>query len=165
MFGGQRKETLRRFWICLKGGFWNVEPLINHRIPFDDAPRAYSILAEEKNTLGIILNYEMRRGSAPTRTFSLKKNVPLLFQRLNCLVLDSLRRKLCIQNANSCLQKSRSKITYHFLQWGTNASIHGRRNDFENATSDTERLLENSKINTVAIATRHTLCKICCSGS
>ena len=150
------KRNFEAILDLFEGGFLNVEPLINHRIPFDDAPRAYSILAEEKNTLGIILNYEMSEGSAPTRTFSLKKNVPLSFSKtelpsVGFIGAGNYASRMLIP----AFKKAGARLHTISSSGGTNASIHGRRNDFENATSDTERLLENSEINTVAIATRH----------
>ncbi len=36
----------------------NVEPLISHRIPFEEAPRAYELLSSNKAALGIMLTYQ-----------------------------------------------------------------------------------------------------------
>lgn len=150
------KRNFEAILDLFEGGFLNVESLINHRIPIEDAPRAYSILAEEKNTLGIILNYKMNEGSEPTRTFPLKKNVPLSFSKtelpsVGFIGAGNYASRMLIP----AFKKAGARLHTISSSGGTNAAIHGRKNGFEYATSDTDELLVNSEIDVVAIATRH----------
>ena len=48
-------------------GRLNVKPLISHRIPFDQAEKAYAVLGEKEPSLGILLQYpETQNKSADT---------------------------------------------------------------------------------------------------
>ena len=159
------KRNFEAILDLFEGGFLNVEPLINHRIPFDDAPRAYSILAEEKNTLGIILNYEMSEGSAPTRTFSLKKNVPLSFSKTELPSVGFIGAGNMHPESNSCLQKSRTRLH-------TISSVGGRMHQFMvvEMILKMQLLIPNgywrilNKHSSYCNKAQHS-CKICCSGS
>jgi predicted dehydrogenase len=141
-----------------EGGFLNVEPLINHRIPFDDATRAYSILSEEKNTLGIILNYDSNKELMSKRTFPLRYNEcissPLATvdnPGVGFIGAGNYASRILIPAFK------RAGVRLHTIasNGGTNASIHGRKNGFEYATSNTDELLAHPDINTIVIATRH----------
>ena len=139
-------------------GSLDVAPLINHRVPFDDATRAYSILSEEKNTLGIILNYDSDKELMFKRTF------PLRYNECNSSPLATVDNpSVGFIGAGNYASRilipafKRAGVRLHTIasNGGTNASIHGRKNGFEYATSNTDELLAHPDINTIVIATRH----------
>jgi predicted dehydrogenase/threonine dehydrogenase-like Zn-dependent dehydrogenase len=150
------KRNFEAILDLFEGGSLNVEPLINHRIPFDDAPRAYSILSEEKNTLGIILNYDSSEDTVATRTFCLKSKASVPFStteppKIGFIGAGNYASRILIP----AFKKAGARLHTISSSGGTNAAIHGRKNGFEYATSDTDELLANSEIDVVAIATRH----------
>lgn len=139
-------------------GSLNVAPLINHRVPFEDASRAYGLLSEEKNALGIILNYNSDKELISKRTF------PLMFNDCNSSLLATVDNpSIGFVGAGNyatrvlipAFKKAGARLHTISSSGGTNAAIHGRKNGFRNATSDTEKLLTNTEINSVAIVTRH----------
>lgn len=150
------KRNFEAILDLFEGGFLNVAPLINHRIPFEDASRAYSVLAEEKNALGIILNYGSSEDTVTTRTFCLKNNDSVPFStskspNVGFIGAGNYASRMLIP----AFKKAGARLHTISSSGGTNAAIHGRRNGFEYATSDTDELLANSEIDVVAIATRH----------
>lgn len=150
------KRNFEAILDLFEGGFLNVAPLINHRIPFEDASRAYSVLAEEKNALGIILNYGSSEDTVATRTFCLKNNYSFPFSTskspsVGFIGAGNYASRILIP----AFKKAGVRLHTIASNGGTNASIHGRKNGFEYATSNTDELLAHPDINTVVIATRH----------
>ena len=59
-FGFVRWTAQRNFEAVLQlmaDGKLDVKPLISHRVPIEEAPRAYQLLTEDKSALGILLTY------------------------------------------------------------------------------------------------------------
>lgn len=152
------KRNFEAILDLLASGSLNVDPLINHRVPFDDATRAYGLLSEEKEILGIILEYKNLKSSPNAQTIHLEKKEQNLEHRK---ILDSpvvgfigagnYASRILIP----AFKKAGARLHTISSSGGTNAAIHGRRNGFENASSDTEQLLANPEVNTIAIVTRH----------
>ena len=139
-------------------GSLDVAPLINHRVPFDDASRAYGLLSEEKETLAIILEYKNSTESLDGETLSLKgneQNSSSLKKFDNPAVGFIGAGNYASRMLIPAFKKAGARLHTISSSGGTNAAIHGRKNGFENATSDTEKLLANPEINSVAIVTRH----------
>lgn len=137
----------------LCSGSLDVEPLISHRIPFEQAPRAYDLLTSDAAALGIMLTYghdvsarhtsdvvlgnaRVERSGAPVVGFIGAGNYA------SRMLIPSFK------SAGATLQTISSA-------GGTNAVLHGRQLGFAEATSDTEALILSETINTVAIVTRH----------
>jgi predicted dehydrogenase/threonine dehydrogenase-like Zn-dependent dehydrogenase len=139
-------------------GSLNVAPLINHRVLFDDASRAYGLLSEEKETLAIILEYKNLTESLGGETLSLRENVQNLssLKKFDNPVVGFIGAgNYASRMLIPAFKKAGARLHTISSSGGTNAAIHGRKNGFENATSDTEKLLANPEINSVAIVTRH----------
>jgi predicted dehydrogenase len=49
----------------MASGQLDVEPLITHRFPFEEAPRAYDVLVKDRTALGIVLQYGEQAAPAP----------------------------------------------------------------------------------------------------
>ncbi len=58
----------------LAAGRLDVEPLISHRVPQVEAPRAYQLLTEEPQALGIVLTYPSANGLMLRRTVTVASN-------------------------------------------------------------------------------------------
>ncbi|SIT13875.1 Predicted dehydrogenase [Roseivivax lentus] len=137
----------------LAAGALDVEPLISHRIPFEEAPRAYEVLSTDKTALGIVLTYDH---AIPERHVQSLQLVPGTHEAsgraaVGFVGAGNYASRMLIpafKAAGATLQSISSA-------GGTNAVIHGRKSGFYEATSDTDGLISDPKINAIAIVTRH----------
>lgn len=137
----------------LASGAIDVAPLISHRVPLDDAPRAYQLLSTDKAALGILLTYGHAAEPRHLRSVTLAE-MPV-----------AASGKAVVGFVGAGNYASRMLIpafkaagaTLHSIAsaGGTNAVVHGRRTGFARATSDTDGLIATPEINAVAIVTRH----------
>lgn len=139
----------------LASGALDVTPLVSHRIPFVDAPKAYELLTTDKSALGIVLTYDHGVESRHTSTVALSTlaEEPISSERsiVGFVGAGNYASRMLIpafKSAGAVLHTIASA-------GGTNALVQGRRAGFANATSDTDALIANPEINTVAIVTRH----------
>ena len=138
----------------MDSGALDVAPLISHRIPFEEAPRAYDLLTSDKSALGIILTYQHEVAPRHIRTVALSApaSTPAMGKPvLGVVGAGNYATRMLIpafKTAGAVLHSISSA-------GGTNAVVHGRRAGFAHATSDTDALIGNPAINTVAIVTRH----------
>lgn len=137
----------------LASGALDVAPLISHRVPFDDAPRAYQLLSTDKAALGILLTYDHPTEPRHMRSVALT-TMPVTAQGkavLGCVGAGNYASRMLIPAFKS------SGAVLHTISsaGGTNAVVHGRSAGFAQATSDTDALIADHRINAVAIVTRH----------
>lgn len=148
-----QKRNFEAVLDLLASGALNVAPLISHRVPFDEAPRAYQLLSTDKTALGILLTYGHASEPRHLRSVSLKETP----------VSSSAKAVFGFIGAGNYASRvliPAFKASGAFLHTiastgGTNAVVHGRRTGFANATSDTEALIADPDISAVAIVTRH----------
>lgn len=137
----------------LASGTLNVAPLISHRVPFIEAPRAYDLLSTDKAALGILLTYGHDVAQRHLRSVSLTPTAAPMAGKavVGFLGAGNYASRMLIPAFKS------AGATLHSIAsaGGTNAVLHGRRAGFAQATSDTDAVIANPDINTVAIATRH----------
>jgi predicted dehydrogenase len=137
----------------LASGALNVAPLISHRVPFEQAPRAYELLTTDEAALGILLTYRHAVEPRHLRTVALKaKSVEASGKAVVGFVgAGNYASRMLIPAFKA------AGATLHSIAsaGGTNAVVHGRRTGFAEATSDTDGLIANSEINAAAIVTRH----------
>ena len=155
-FGFVRWTAQRNFEAVLDmlaTGVLDVAPLISHRVPFEEAPRAYELLTADEAALGILLTYDHATERRHVRSVSLT----------NTHVGAAGRSVVGFVGAGNYASRilipafKASGATLHSIasSGGTNAVVHGRRTGFAQATSDADGLLANPDINAVAIVTRH----------
>ena len=128
------------------------------RVPFHESLKAYQLLSNDKGTLGILLTYEH---AIETRhnpnTFLRKSTAPSSGKAVVGFVgAGNYASRVLIPafQASGAILHSIASIS------GTNAVLSGRRNKFTNATSDTDGLIVNPDINTVASVTRHIVMRL-----
>ena len=133
-------------------GSLNVTPLITNRFEFENAPKAYDALTEDKSGLGILLKYnsavEMR----------LEKKVilrPITIDAKNAVVGFIGAGNYASRILIPAFKKASAQLHTIVTSGGINGVIHGEKTGFAEASTDLDALLNNSDINTVAIATRH----------
>lgn len=137
----------------LAAGALDVAALISHRVPFDEAPRAYEILSTDKAALGILLTYGHETEARHLHSVPLTETpVPNAGKAIVSFIgAGNYASRILIPAFKA------SGATLHSIAsaGGTNAVVHGRRAGITQATSDTEGLIADPIINTVVIVTRH----------
>lgn len=136
----------------MAAGTLNVEPLITQRFEFEDAPKAYDALTEDKSGLGLLLKY-----NSPVET-RLKKRVvlrPISIEPKNAVVGFIGAGNYASRILIPAFKKASSQLHTIVTSGGINGVIHGEKTGFAEASTDLDGLLNNKDINTVAIATRH----------
>lgn len=137
----------------LAAGSLDVGPLISHRVPFVEAPRAYQLLSKDKAALGILLTYGHATEPRHVRSVALA-DAPVAASGaavVGFVGAGNYASRMLIPAFKA------SGATLHSIAsaGGTNSVVHGRRAGFVQATSDTDGLIANPEINAVAIVTRH----------
>ena len=146
----------------------NTQPLVTHRFPIDDAPKAYDLIAGEtsEHSLGIILTYSGT--SDLERSVSLRQTNIASLQKMQTLVSFVKLQRIGLGvigaggYANGELLPALKRIKKIDLigissAGGLSARASGDRFGFSYCTTDTQRLLSDSSIDLVAILTRHHL--------
>lgn len=133
-------------------GTLNVEPLITQRFQFEDAPKAYDALTEDKSGLGLLLKY-----TSPVESRLEKRVVlrPISIEPKNAVVGFIGAGNYASRILIPAFKKASSQLHTIVTSGGINGVIHGEKTGFSEASTDIEALLNNKDINTVAIATRH----------
>jgi predicted dehydrogenase len=138
----------------LADGKLNVKPLITHRFPIEQAPEAYEIITGKKKVpfLGVILTYDEEPAPADRRIEFRPVNSQPAEVRLGVIGAGLF--------ANATLLPALKKVKDIELvgiasAGGLHAQHSGKKFGFAYAASDENQILEDPRINTVAILTRH----------
>jgi hypothetical protein len=158
-FGFVRWTEQRNFEAVLQmmaDGRINVEPLISHRVPLAEAQRAYQLLTDDPQALGILLTYpEETSRICGARCLSRPAGLPRL--RLGptavCGVIGA--GNFASRVLLPALAKTEARLHTIASGGGTSAAIAARKFSFAQATSDTAALLQDEAVNTLFILTRH----------
>jgi len=137
----------------MAGGQLNVKPLITHRFKFENASDAYELLTSDKSALGILLQFESESNSRHAKTVKLnaitnyEPNEPVV----GFVGAGNYASRMLIPAFKEAGAQFHSIAT----SGGINGVIHGEKEGFSEATTDTQAMIDNPNINTVAIVTRH----------
>ncbi len=139
----------------MASGQIDVSRLVTHRFAFESAVDAYQVLVEDKAALGIILNYDHPKGDArqvssvilrsPTNTTANKNPI------VGVIGAGNYSSRVLIPAFKAAGARLHSVAS----SGGVSSVIHGTKNDFEMATSDTDKLINGAETNIIVIATRH----------
>ena len=137
----------------MASGRLDVKPLISHRFVFEQAPEAYAKLTEDKNSLGILLDYTSAVSSRTVRKVHLRTNHSFNKAKpiMGFVGAGNYASRVLIPAFKA------AGAQFHTLTTagGINSVIHGEKAGFIDASTDTLEMLSNPDINTVAIVTRH----------
>lgn len=136
----------------MAAGTLNVEPLITQRFEFEDAPKAYDALTEDKSGLGLLLKYNSPVESRLEKRVVLR---PISIEPKNAVVGFIGAGNYASRILIPAFKKASSQLHTIVTSGGINGVIHGEKTGFAEASTDLDGLLNNQDINTVAIATRH----------
>jgi len=138
----------------LSSGKLDVKPLVSHRYSFNDALDGYATLTNDKSALGIILEYP------PTVAEELSSSVI----ELNPFIPPSATEPVVgFVGAGNYASRvlipafKEAGAILHTLSTsgGVNSVVHGVKNEFHKASTDTDAMLKNQEINTIAVVTQH----------
>jgi len=155
-------RNLESFLNLIGTGLIDVKPLITHRFPIDDALDAYELITRKRDEpfLGILITYpgtEYDVNSTVDKKIIINKAVP---RSQNAVI--SLGVIGAGNFASAVMLPSIKKIPAINLigissATGVNAQHAANRYHIKYATSDTDQIISDPAVNTVAILTRHHL--------
>lgn len=157
-FGFVRWTEQRNFEAVLDlmaSGKINVKPLISHRFDIDDAVNAYKAL-EAPSSLGILLSYNAIPEQLLSRKLvKIETSTPNANSSAICAFVGggNYASRVLIP----AFKEAGARLHTILTSGGVSAVHHGEKNNFEYASTDYEQLLSDDNINTVVIATQHSL--------
>ncbi|WP_408003652.1 bi-domain-containing oxidoreductase [Pseudomonas saliphila] len=137
----------------MASGQVDVKPLITHRFEFEDASDAYELLTTDKSALGILLKYSSEPSSRHVKTVKLAGYQPINAQKpaVGFVGAGNYASRVLIPAFKAAGAQLHSIAT----SGGINGVVHGEKTGFAEATTDTQGMIDNPAINTIAIVTRH----------
>ena len=162
-YGFVRWTEQRNFQAVLdlmEDGKLDVESLISHRFPVEDAAQAYDRLTEDSSALGMLLTYP--EGGPVDSLDRVVETTPAVSPSAapgvsRCVVGVIGAGNFASRVLIPALAKTPARLKTIASASGVSAAHAARKFDFERATSDYHIILGDPDINTVFIATRHNL--------
>lgn len=152
----------------LASGALDVSQLISHRFPIERASAAYEILASERASLGILLEYPEL--PAPSGAASLGAEAREAGAR-SVATASAQRRSACTARGPSigfigtgnyssrvlipAFAAASARLHTALSRHGVSAAHAAKKFGFEQASTDTASLLAHPDVDTIVIATRH----------
>jgi len=135
-------------------GQLDVSKLITHRYVFSEAIDAYETLTNDPKSLGILLKHE-NIGSEEKLVLSVSLSYVQEFQANKPVVGFVGAGNYASRMLIPAFKEANAQLHTIATSGGTSGVVHGEKNDFSEATTDTHAMLANPQINTIAIVTRH----------
>jgi predicted dehydrogenase/threonine dehydrogenase-like Zn-dependent dehydrogenase len=139
----------------MSAGHLNVVPLVTHRVPFEEAPRAYDVLSEDKSVLGLLLQYGSDPSSRGARSVPLRRDP--VFEAAKPVVsfigAGNYASRILIPAFKAAGGQFHTIVT----SGGVSGVTHGVKSGFAQASTDLEGMLAEERVNAVVIVTRHDL--------
>lgn len=137
----------------LASGHLDVKPLITYRFAFECAPKAYETLTEDRNCLGILLQYSSPQVERMVRSVTLRPDARFEPRRpvMAFIGAGNYASRMLIPAFKTAGAQFHTIVT----AGGINGVIHGKKAGFAEASTDIAATLGSAAINTVAIVTRH----------
>ena len=140
----------------MASGKLKVAPLISHRFDIEEGVKAYEVITGKKKEpfLGVLLKYPDVEKSESLKV--IRFNVPT-FKHSNVITLGVLGAGLFANSTLLPILKSNKDFELVGIasSGGLHAQHSGRKFGFQYATSSEDEIINDPKINTVAILTRH----------
>lgn len=138
----------------MASGRLDVDPLITHRFPFENAPVAYETVTGDSKALGILLTYGHDVEARYVRAVPLNAktaSTPAGGAVVGFVGAGNYASRMLIPAFRA------GGATLHSIasSGGVNGVIHGRRSGFAKACADASDVINDPEVNTVAIVTRH----------
>ena len=137
----------------MSGGQIDVKPLITHRFKFENSNDAYDLLTTDKSALGILLQFESDSVGRHEKIINLKA-VPE-YHPDDAIVGFIGAGNYASRMLIPAFKQAGAQLHSISTSGGINGVIHGEKAGFTEATTDTQAMIENPSINTIAIVTQH----------
>lgn len=137
-------------------GKLDVRPLISHRFPIDEAPRAYDLIeGGNEPYLGVLLEYSNSSTTKPlSRSVALCARAPSDRPAVGVIGAGHFARHVLLPALRDC---DRIRLATLCSAGGLSAVASGRKHDFERATTDENDIFADPEIAAVVSVTRHDL--------
>lgn len=137
----------------MSAGQLDVKPLITHRFKFENACDAYDLLTNDKSALGILLQFESETKTRHKKTIQFRSGVEYIASDpvVGFIGAGNYASRILIP----AFKKAGAQFHSIATSGGINGVIHGEKAGFAEATTDTQAMIEDPHVNTVAIVTRH----------
>lgn len=140
----------------MSSGQINAEPLISHRVVFEQAPEIYQKLSEGEQGLGMILQYTSPSFQRNQNTIALPRINGAKISSDHPLIIGFIGAgNYASRVLIPAFKKAGVKLHSVVTSGGLSGSIHGAISGFEFASTDIDAVLNNDSIDVIAIATRH----------
>lgn len=155
-FGFVRWTEQRNFEAVLDmmaSGRLDVAPLITHRFAFEDAEQAYGTLTEARDALGILLEYRSEPASRHVRRVLLRDQMEFDAAKpmIGFIGAGNYASRMLIP----AFKAQGAQLSTIVTSGGINGVIHGEKAGFAEASTDVQALLDDDRVNTLAVVTRH----------
>lgn len=137
----------------MSSGQLNVKDLITHRFLFENASDAYELLTTDKSALGILLQYKSEPQKRHLSSVSLNSDAEFVPSEpvVGFVGAGNYASRVLIP----AFKNAGAQLHTISTSGGINGVIHGNKTGFKEASTDTDAMIENPDINTVAIVTQH----------
>jgi len=134
-------------------GSLNFDYLITHKYKFLEAASAYNEILDNRNALGVLLEYEDLKNIIVDKKINVVSGSSDTSSEVNIGVIGSGNfTKIVVL---PILKSSSAKLVGISSAKGVSSAIAGKKFGFEYTTTDYTELLKDTKINTIFITTRH----------
>jgi predicted dehydrogenase/threonine dehydrogenase-like Zn-dependent dehydrogenase len=137
----------------MSGGQLDVKPLITHRFEFEKAADAYELLTTDKTALGILLQFTSEPNTRHAKV--VKLNTVASYSKSDPVVAFVGAGNYASRVLIPAFKNAGAQLHSIATSGGVNGVIHGDKSGFSEATTDTLAMINDDKVNTVAIVTRH----------
>ena len=151
-------RNIEAFLDLVADGRVNVERLITHRFPIEEAERAYQLISGEVEEpyLGVVLRYDMERElerRIEIRGQAQKSAAPANAVRLGLIGAGGYAKAMLLPNFKASGVEFRAIATAS----GVTARDIGAQYNFKYCVAGADEVINNAEVNLVVIATRHDL--------
>ena len=137
----------------------NVLPLISHRFPFEEAEEAYKLISSKESSLGIVLQYPLKKEKESKDLFS--RNIVLAQNKnkekkptepvVGMIGAGNFTNQVLLP----ALSKTGVRLKSIASSGGVSGAHLGKKYGFEQSITDIDIIFNDPEINVVFITTRH----------
>ena len=152
-------RNMEAFLQLLADGKLNLEPLISHRFPIENAASAYELITGKikEPYLGVLLQYSNDDANSSRNLRLVQRTNPSRVEdvvRVGVLGAGNFARLVLIPAMKKCVGTDLVGIC---ARSGVSAKSAAEKFGFEFCTTDEEQIFSDESINTVVVGTRHHL--------
>ncbi len=137
----------------------NILPLISHRFPFEEAEEAYKLILNKESSLGIVLQYPLKKEKESKDLFS--RNIILIQNKngekkptepvIGMIGAGNFTNQILLP----ALKKTGVRLKRIASSGGVSGTHLGKKYGFEQSITDVDKIFNDPEINVVFITTRH----------